>query len=166
MTQRKPQRSKRCVFSPCFSFLKRATTQPELTVSEEPSKTASGHGEWCLFMTHFYLLSGGREKCEWRRETAHRWQGWNCVRNTRQLPCGCQENKVVVKPVRDGSFSSWYWLLSAGYGRHMGTFTRQLLKYRGRRVDGSCAQWRHSNLVEKSNDWKWSGCFDSNLAGW
>ena len=67
-TQRRLQQKKRCVFS--FFHFKRAVTDPELTVSEAPSKTATGHGEWCLFMTHFYLPSGGREKWEWKRESS------------------------------------------------------------------------------------------------
>lgn len=80
------------------------------------------------------------------------------------VPCGCQENKVLVKPIRDGPFSSWYWLLLAGYGRHMGTFMRQLLKWR-RKEHASDVQWRHSTLVEKSKDWKLSGCFHTNVTG-
>lgn len=28
------------------------------------------------------------------------------VRGHKTVSCGCQENKVVVKPIRDGSFSS------------------------------------------------------------
>lgn len=52
-----------------FLHLKRAVTEPELPVSEAPSKTVTGHGEWCLFMSHFYLPSGDWEKWEWRRES-------------------------------------------------------------------------------------------------
>lgn len=51
-----------------FLHFKRAAAEPGLTVSEAPSKTVTGHGEWLLFMTHFYLLSDGREKWKRRRE--------------------------------------------------------------------------------------------------
>lgn len=158
-TQRRLQQSKSCVFSLFFHF-KWTATGPELTVSEAPSKTATGHGEWCLFMTHFYLPSGGREEVgvEEREPSSNKGR---IVLGYKTVPCGCQENKVLVKPIRDGLFSSWYWLLLAGNGQYMGTFMRQL----PREEDGSDAQWRHSNCVEKSNDWKWSGCFHSNLAG-
>lgn len=41
--------------------------------------------------------------------------------------CGFQENKVLLKPIRGEPLGSWYWLFLAGYGQHIGTFTRQWL---------------------------------------
>ena len=63
-----------------------------MTVSEAPSKTANGHGECCLFMTHFYLPSGSGEKWEWRRESSAVTREELCE-DTRQF-------RVVVKKTR------------------------------------------------------------------
>lgn len=85
------------------------------------------------------------------------------VQGYKTVPCGCQENKVAVKPIRDVSFSSWYWLLSgAGMVDTWASLQGDCWKSGG----ALCAEWRHSNLVEKLNDWKWSGCFHMNRAGW
>lgn len=85
------EESRSCV---CFFLfhLKHAATERELAVSEAPSKTETGHGEWCLFMTHFYLQSGGREKCKGKRERLALTRGELCG-DTRQ-------RRVVVRKTR------------------------------------------------------------------
>lgn len=50
---------------------------------------------------------------------------WDCLP---KAPCGCQENRALVEPIRDGPFRSWYWLFTPQYGQHMGIFMRQLHK--------------------------------------
>lgn len=80
---------------------------------------------WVLSVYDSFLPAVGRGM-ERKRELCSNKEG--IVWAYRTVPCGCQVNKVVVEPIRDGPFSSWYWLCSPGYGGHMDIFMRQLLK--------------------------------------
>ncbi len=77
------------------------------------------------------------------------------------VPYGCQENKVLLKPIRGGPLSSWYWLLLAGYGQLISTFMRQWLNDETEWLGCTVRTFYH---VERSNACKWSGCFHSSLA--
>lgn len=85
--------------------MKQVAAEAELTVSGAPGKTATGYGECCLFMTHFYLQSGGSEKWEWSSMSPLVTRDELCE-DTRQLHVVIEEKKPMVKPIRDGSFRS------------------------------------------------------------
>lgn len=106
-----------CVYflSPFFVW-EEAAAERKPAVSEAPSKRATGHSEWCLFMTHFNLHSAGREKLTVDRGRPVLTREELCEDRGQQ--CACQENKVAVKPIKDGPFSNWCWLLSAGSSTH------------------------------------------------
>lgn len=73
--------------------MKQVAAEAELTVSGAPGKTATGYGECCLFMTHFYLQSGGSEKWEWSSMSPLVTRDELCE-DTRQLHVVIEEKKT------------------------------------------------------------------------
>lgn len=66
----------------------------------------------CLWLISTCHQAAGRSGSEREREFSG--NKGRLVWGHKTVPCGCQENKVRVKPIRNGSFRSWYWQLSPG----------------------------------------------------